>query len=68
MTISKKGSLTDSDTIIAWLKAHPLINRHALCALTGYNSANLQHAMDGKRAIPAKHIPAIAAALKPYGF
>lgn len=68
MTNSKKEPSTNSDSIIAWLKAHPLISRHALCQQVGYNSANLKNAIEGKRSLPETHAQKIAAVLKNYGY
>lgn len=57
-----------SDAILEFLSTHMLISRNALCTMVGYDVSNLQHCMDGKRAIPAKHLPEFERVLKAYGY
>lgn len=56
------------EMIIQWLSDHPLLSRHALCTVIGYDASNLQKAFDASRPIPAKYLDAFESELKKYGF
>lgn len=57
-----------SPQIVKWLKSHPLISVRGLETLTGLPNDTIRQAMEGKRNIPQKHIPAIVLKLRDYGF
>lgn len=59
---------TTSESLVAWLKTHPLLNINAVCEAVGYDRSNLQKAMDGNRKIPDKYLKAFKKELKKYGY
>lgn len=54
--------------ILFFLKGHELISRNKLCLWVGYDPANLDKAMNGKRDISSIHLPKFEKILKRYGF
>lgn len=54
--------------IMEWLRAHTLLSRSALCTRVGVEYKMLENALDGKSAIPAKHLDAFEKELAEYGY
>lgn len=58
----------ETDKLLAWLHAHPLIKISPLERLCGVPDDVIQKALDKRQALSEKHVPAITKILKDYGF
>jgi len=68
MTSPKYINRHRSDSIIEWIKTHPLISRSALCAMTEYEDLDLRKVEECKKAISAKYLDAFERELKHHGY
>ena len=61
-------TMNEKEKLLAWLRAHPLINISGLEREAKIPPRAIRRALDGSRPLPDEHVPGIVKVLKKYGY